>query len=248
MNVWKGAFALFFTAAVGCSSVTTTATNPMSNQVKPPVIDTIDKIARIELGEPVTGFGCSDDKHLLILPDQFDINNLLDKAKAAAAYDALFGDLTDHPPVYHDKRQPFPNDQLLAPVFHVEERSSWWSKTLCVAVSGYRGRLVQIQDSSKTSRDIRPESVSSVQVISVESAPDAVNVSDSSNDEIQDSSKTSRDMSPESVSSVQVISLESTPDAVNAIDSSDSEARITEEGYQALRRLLINSGNQKHSN
>lgn len=188
--------------ASGCSSVVTTATNPMSNQVKAPVIDTIDKTARIELGEPVTGFGCSDDKHLLVLPDQFDINEPLDKAKAAAAYDALFGDLKDHPPVYHDKRQPFPNDQLLAPTFHVEERSSWWSKTLCVAVSGYRGRLVEIEDSSKTSRDLRPESVSSVQVISVEPVSDKV----------------------------------------KAIDSSDGEPRITEEGYQALRRLLIESG------
>ncbi len=192
----------------GCTSITTTATNPISKTVKPPVIDTLDKVARIEVGESVVGFGCSDDKHLLILPDPFDINNPLDRAKAAAAYDALFGDMKDHPPVYYDKQQPFPNDQLLAPTFHVEERVSWWASSICVAVSGYRGRLVEIRDGKKTSRDVRAENVSSLQVLSI--------VDDTNHGATTANAK-----------------------------SAEHEPMITEEGYRALRRLLIESNNPR---
>lgn len=151
----------------GCSSLTTVATNPVSQMIKAPRIDTVNKVVKLELAGRVTGYGCSDAEHFLDLGSGFDFDSKTDKAKAAAAYDALFGDLKDHPPVYHDKKFPFPNDLLLAPTYHYEIRESFFDSELCAVAAGYRATVIAIEDAESTTAD--PDSTSADQnvVISV---------------------------------------------------------------------------------
>ena len=137
----------------GCSSMTTIATNPVSQTIKAPRVDTVNKLVRLELAGRVTGYGCSDAEHFLDLGMGLDFGSKTDKAKAAAAYDALFGDLKDHPPVYHDQKFPFPNDLLIAPTYHYEIRDSLFDSELCAVASGYRAKVIAIVDAETTTAD-----------------------------------------------------------------------------------------------
>jgi len=138
--------------------------NAVSASVPPPRIETVNKKSTIEVGEAVTGYGCresvlglfkSGDRHFLPIGNG-SLTTDLDYAKAAAAYDALFGMLKDHPPVYHDKSKPFPNDILLTPVFHFEEKGDFFSKQICVTVTGFRGVIKKIEDSDSTTEWTAP--------------------------------------------------------------------------------------------
>jgi len=143
----------------GCSSITTIATNPISQTIKAPRVDTVNKLVKLELAGRVTGYGCSDAEHFLDLGMGIDLGSKMDKAKAAAAYDALFGDLKDHPPVYHDQKFPFPNDLLIAPTYHYEIRDSLFDSELCAVASGYRAKVIEIVDSDTTTADPDSSSV-----------------------------------------------------------------------------------------
>ncbi len=151
----------------GCSSITTIATNSVSQTIKAPRIETVNKVIKLGLAGPVTGYGCSDAKHFLDLGSGFDFDSKADKAKAAAAYDALFGDLKDHPPVYHDKKFPFPNDLLLAPTYHYEIRDSFFDSELCAVAAGYRAKVISISDAESTTAELDASSVDQSVAISV---------------------------------------------------------------------------------
>lgn len=138
--------------------------NAVTSSVPPPRIETVNKKTTVEVGEAVTGYGCresflgifkSGDRHFLPLGNEMPSTDL-DYAKAAAAYDALFGKLKDQPPVYHDKSKPFPNDILLTPVFHYEETGDLFSKQVCVTVTGFRGVIKKIEDSDSTTEWTAP--------------------------------------------------------------------------------------------
>lgn len=143
----------------GCSSITTVATNPVSQTIKAPRVETVNKLVKLELAGRVTGYGCSDAEHFLDLGMGLNLGSKTDKAKAAAAYDALFGDLKDHPPVYHDQKFPFPNDLLIAPTYHYEIRDSLFDSELCAVASGYRAKVIAIVDSDTTTADPDPTSI-----------------------------------------------------------------------------------------
>ena len=151
---------LSFSVLAGCSASLgpVVSKNAVTSAVPPPRIETVNKKTTVEVGEAVTGFGCresflgvfkSGDRHFLHISDALPSSDL-DYAKASAAYDALFGKLKDHPPVYHDKTKPFPNDILIAPVFHYEETGDFFSKQICVTVTGFRGMIKKIEDSDST--------------------------------------------------------------------------------------------------
>lgn len=151
---------LALSSLAGCASNLgpVVSNNGVTSAVPPPRIETVNKKTTIEVGEAVTGYGCresflgifkSGDRHLLPTGEGFPTSDL-DYAKAAASYDALFGQIKDHPPVYHDKKKPFPNDILVAPVYHYEETSDFFSKQICVTVTGFRGTVKKIEDSDST--------------------------------------------------------------------------------------------------
>lgn len=132
--------------------------NGITGSVPAPRIETINKKASITVGEAVTGYGCressfgifkSGERHFLVNGDTLPSNDL-EYAKAAAAYDALFGRMKDHPQVYHEKQKPFPNDILVAPTYHYEETGSWVSKQTCATVTGFRGSINKLEDSEST--------------------------------------------------------------------------------------------------
>ena len=139
--------------------------NGISASIKPPRIETVNKKALIIIGESVTGYGCresivglfkSGDRHFLVRGESVPRNDI-EYAKAAAAYDALFGKIKDHPQVYHEKQKPFPNDILVAPIYHYEESGSWFNKQTCATVTGFRGVIDKLEDSESTTEWPAPE-------------------------------------------------------------------------------------------
>ena len=141
------------------------AENPVSNSVLAPRIETVNKKAHVVVGEAVSGYGCREsyfgifkhgDRHLLIIGDKHPQTDL-EYAKASAAYDALFGRLKDHPPVYHQKQKPFPNDILVAPTYHLEIISSLFSQKVCATVTGFRGFITKLTDADSTTAWPTPE-------------------------------------------------------------------------------------------
>lgn len=144
---------------VGCANYPAiTATNGTTATVPVPRIETVNKVVNIEVAESVNGTACrtnvlgvfvSGDTQLLLSPDQ-NLNSELEKTKAAAGFEALFGKIKDHPPIYHDPLRPFPNDMLVAPTYHVKETTNGLEKQICVTVVAYRGRLKVFNDADTT--------------------------------------------------------------------------------------------------
>lgn len=145
--------------AAGCANYpAVTASNGTTAAVPVPRIETVNKVANVEVGESINGTACrttvfgffvSGDTHLLVSPDQ-NLNSELDKTKAAAGFEALFSKIKDHPPIYHDPLRPFPNDILVAPTYHVKETNNGIEKQLCVTVTAYRGRIKVFNDADTT--------------------------------------------------------------------------------------------------
>ena len=145
--------------AVGCANYpAVTASNGTTAAVPVPRIETVNKVANVEVGESINGTACrtsvfgffvSGDTHLLLSPDQ-PLNSELDKTKAAAGFEALFSKIKDHPPIYHDPLRPFPNDMLVAPTYHVKETNNGLEKQICVTVTAYRGRIKTFNDADTT--------------------------------------------------------------------------------------------------
>jgi hypothetical protein len=143
----------------GCSTGgLTVGANAISQSIPAPKIETINKKASVQIKEQVTGHGCrnsvfgiftSGDSHLLS-QNTASLKSDLDYAKAAAEFDALFGKMQNHPPVYHEMNRPFPNDMLIAPLYHYIEKSTVFGKEVCVTVTGFRGVIKTIEDSDST--------------------------------------------------------------------------------------------------
>jgi hypothetical protein len=144
---------------VGCANYSAvSATNGTTIAIPVPRIETTNKVVGIEVGEAINGSACrkyilgvfvSGDSHML-LSAELNLNSELEKTKAAAGFDALFNKMKDHPPIYHDTRNPFPNDILLAPTYHTQETSNFFEKQICVTVTGLRGRIKALKDADTT--------------------------------------------------------------------------------------------------
>jgi len=93
--------------------------------------------ANIEVREMIRGRGCSgsflgifktgDSKFLS--QNNIDTSNDEGKAKAAAAYNALYG----------DQQAPISTDIIVNPVYQVESTGFLIAKEVCASVVGYRG-------------------------------------------------------------------------------------------------------------
>lgn len=151
---------------IGCSTGTVTVgANAVSQSILAPRIETVNKKATVMVKEKVTGRGCrtttlgflkSGDGHML----SHNINSIstdVDYAKAAAEYDALFGKLNNHPPIYHEVDRPFPNDMLIAPLYHYEVKHSTLTKETCVTVTAFRGVIKSLDDSDTTTAMPEPK-------------------------------------------------------------------------------------------
>ena len=171
--IYRVVISAFVLLITGCSSLTTVGGNGVTEGIKMPRLDTVNKIVKLEIKESITGYGCSDGKNFLDLGKGFDLDSKEDRAKAAAAYDALFGDLKDHPPVYHEKKLPFPNDILIAPTYHYEIRETTFDSEMCAVVVGYRGKIKSIKDGSTSTADPDASQVDQVVNVNVDTADEA---------------------------------------------------------------------------
>ncbi len=96
--------------------------------------------ANIEVKELIRGKGCNgsflgifktgDTKFLS--QNNIDTSNDEGKAKAAAAYNALYG----------DQKAEINTDIIVNPVYHVESKGFFIVKEVCASVVGYRGVIV----------------------------------------------------------------------------------------------------------
>lgn len=155
----KVVFASVVLFTAGCVNyAAVSASNGTTMPVPVPRIETTNKLVDIEIGEAINGSACrknvlgvfvSGDSHLLLSPE-LNLNSELEKTKAAAGFDALFNKIKDHPPIYHDTRNPFPNDILVAPTYHTQETSNFLEKQICVTVTGFRGRIKALTDATTT--------------------------------------------------------------------------------------------------
>ena len=122
----------------GCST-STVATNH-SIKVPIPSISSPNAIADIEIGEQVLGEACSNE-YLLIFKSGYDKylefygngnSSQKDKAKAAAAYKALFG------------KKGFSTDIIVQPTWEITRDKTFFgflADEYCAKVAGFRGKI-----------------------------------------------------------------------------------------------------------
>ena len=176
-------------AIVGCSSVHRDASTPehefasprqvmgggaVSPSIPMPQIETANKIAKIDVRERIKGFACSGresnpaiPKDLYFLKDQgFDLSTAEGQAKAAAAFDALFGKVQPSKDGSKEVAPYYSDDILIAPSYLVQTRRlSPFSTEVCVKVVGYRGVVTGFEDStirrSSDGKEINPNKIPS---------------------------------------------------------------------------------------
>ena len=123
-------------AVVGLAGCSSTQSGNKAAVFAPQVTDNTNK-ANIQIREVVRGRGCngqflkvfsSGDKNFLGLAD-IDMASDEGKAKAAAAYNALYGG--------QDKE--LNTDIIVNPVFQIEKTGFFLASQVCASVVGYRG-------------------------------------------------------------------------------------------------------------
>lgn len=159
-------------AAAGCSGVPRKAAAPesevpsarqmlggvaVSASIPMPQIETANKVAKIDVRERVRGFACAGGgsnpefpRDLYFLKDQgFDLSTAEGQARAAAAFDALFGKAMAQAAQASSEVAPYYSDDILiAPSYLVQTRRlSPFSNETCVKVVGYRGVVTGFEDS-----------------------------------------------------------------------------------------------------
>lgn len=122
-----------------------------------PQIETANKVAKIDVRERVRGFACAGGgsnpefpRDLYFLKDQgFDLSTAEGQARAAAAFDALFGKAMAQAAQASSEVAPYYSDDILiAPSYLVQTRRlSPFSNETCVKVVGYRGVVTGFEDS-----------------------------------------------------------------------------------------------------
>ena len=175
-------------AIAGCSGIPRKADTPehegasprqvmggsaVSPSIPMPQIETANKIAKIDVKERVKGFACSGGgsnpefpKDLYFLKDQgFDLSTSEGQAKAAAAFDALFGKVQPSKDGSKEVAPYYSDDILIAPSYLLQTRRlSPFSTEVCVKVVGYRGVVTGFEDSairrSSDGKEINPNKIS----------------------------------------------------------------------------------------
>ena len=141
-----------------------------------PQIETANKIAKIDVRERVSGFACSGGgsnpefpKNLYFLKDQgFDLSTAEGQAKAAAAFDALFGKAQPSKNISKEVAPYYSDDILIAPSYLTQTRRlSPFSTEVCVKVVGYRGVVTGFEDSTNP-RSVNGKEISPNKVLSPE--------------------------------------------------------------------------------
>lgn len=146
----------------------------VSASVPTPDIETANKIAKIDVRERVQGVACvggegnsSFPKDLYFLRDQrFDLSTDEGQARAAAAFDALFGKAVSDRDKHSGAAPYYTDDILVAPSYLVQTRRRGpFSVETCVQVVGYRGVVTGFEDSklrrSSDGRLVNPSQVDS---------------------------------------------------------------------------------------
>lgn len=138
-------------------NTSTKADNSVTASIPVPHIETANKVAKIEVREKVSGYGCSSDlseSHTKILPFIGGAGLSLDssegRAKAVALFNALFAKKVEGSSFDGIAEDALNNDLLIAPTYQIRKtKKGAFFEDVCARVIGYRGVVVGFEDSKR---------------------------------------------------------------------------------------------------